>query len=344
MSEKAIKNLFIDANVWLSLFHFSNDDLEQFRNLQTLIGTDIILYIPEQISHEVYRNRENRIKDALDKFEKFSLQFPAFSKSYPEYETFAKDYGSLKTRHKEWLQKLKADIVEQTLSADIVIREFFASIDFIPTTDDIIQRAVIRYNIGNPPGKDNKYGDAINWETLLSAVPDGEDLFFISNDNDYSSVLDVKRFHPFLMDEWVKKKNSRIIYFKSLVDFLNEHFTDIQLKAERQKETIIKYLLTSGSYAMTHKYISQLSKYTDWSVQQVEELCTAAVENGQVQRIFDDDDVFAFYQNLLTTGTGKKCSGETITKVREMIEEVLSKKTTLMTILGYYKDILACAI
>lgn len=92
MADRAIKNLFIDANVWLSLFHFSSDDLEQFSKLQDLIGTDIVLYIPEQISHEVCRNRENKIKDALDKFEKFGLQFPAFSKSYPEYEAFAKDY------------------------------------------------------------------------------------------------------------------------------------------------------------------------------------------------------------------------------------------------------------
>ena len=75
MSGKTVKNLFIDANVWLSLFHFSSDDLEQFSKLQALIGTDIVLYIPEQISHEVYRNRENKIKDALDKFEKFGLQF-----------------------------------------------------------------------------------------------------------------------------------------------------------------------------------------------------------------------------------------------------------------------------
>lgn len=329
MSDQSVKNLFIDANVWLSLFHFSSDDLEQFRKLQALIGTDIVLYIPEQIAHEVYRNRENKIKDALEKFEKFSLQFPAFIKSYPEYEAFAQDYGSLKTRHKEWLQKLKTDIVEQSLSADAVIREFFASIEFIPTTVDILQRAIMRYNIGNPPGKDNKYGDAINWEALLSAVPDGEDLFFISNDNDYSSVMDAKRFHPFLMDEWAHKKKSRIIYFKSLVDFLNEHFADIQLKAEQQKETIIKHLLTSGSYIMTHRYIRQLSKYTDWSVQQVEELCIAAVENGQVHRIFDDDDIFAFYQNLLTTGAGKECSGEIITKVREMIEDVLSKNDEL---------------
>lgn len=326
MSDGTVKNLFIDANVWLSLFHFSSDDLEQFSKLQALIGEDIVLYIPEQISHEVYRNRENKIKDALDKFEKFSLQFPAFSKSYPEYEAFAKDYGSLKIRHKEWLQKLKSDIVEQSLSADIVIRDFFDSIDFIPTTDEVVQKAIHRYNIGNPPGKDNKYGDAINWETLLTAVPNGEDLFFISNDNDYSSVLDVKRFHPYLLDEWKERKNSNIIYFKSLVDFLNEHFKDIKLKSEQQKETLIRYLSQSGSFSTTHKYIGQLSKYTDWSVQQIEELCVAAVENSQVHRIFGDDDIVEFYKTLLSSSTGKNCKGETITSVREMIGTVEEQK------------------
>lgn len=329
MSGKTVKNLFIDANVWLSLFHFSSDDLEQFSKLQALIGTDIVLYIPEQISHEVYRNRENKIKDALDKFEKFSLQFPAFSKSYPEYEQFAKDYGSLRMRHKDWLQKLKSDIVSQSLSADVVIKDFFDSIDFIETSEDVVQRAVQRYNIGNPPGKDNKYGDAINWEALLASVPEGEDLFFISNDNDYSSVLDVKRFHPYLLEEWKNKKKSNIFYFKSLVEFLNEHFKDIELRAEHQKETIIKSFSQSGSFSSTHRYIRQLSKYTDWSVQQIEELCAAAVENSQINRIFDDEDVLEFYQNLLNSVTGRECSGESTSAVKEMLGTVLSIKSEI---------------
>ncbi len=326
MAVRTIKNLFIDANVWLSLFHFSSDDLEQFSKLQALIGTDIVLYIPEQVRCEVYRNRENKIKDALDKFEKFNFQFPAFSKSYPEYELFAKDYGSLKARHKEWLQKLKTDIASQSLSADIVINDFFASIDFINTTDDILQRAVQRYNIGNPPGKDNRYGDAINWEALLSSVPEGEDLFFISNDNDYSSVLDTKRFHPFLLDEWQSKKSSNIIYFKSLVDFLNEHFKDIKLKAEQQKETIIKSFSRSLNFSSTHRYIRQLSKYSDWSAQQIEELCAAAVDNSQICLIFDDEDVLAFYQGLLNSETGKNSSGKNVSTVKSMIADALFPK------------------
>ena len=48
MSKKAIKNLFIDANIWLSLFHYTNDDLEQFGKLRALIGTDIRLFVPDR--------------------------------------------------------------------------------------------------------------------------------------------------------------------------------------------------------------------------------------------------------------------------------------------------------
>ena len=162
MSKKAIKNLFIDANIWLSLFHYTNDDLEQFGKLRALIGTDIRLYVPEQIYNEVYRNRENKIKDALDQFEKFNLRFPAFFKNYDEYDEFFRKYTDLKSAHTEWLRKVKKDIADQNSPADIALKEFFDGIEFIPSSPELVQRAVLRFNIGNPPGKDRKYGDAIN--------------------------------------------------------------------------------------------------------------------------------------------------------------------------------------
>lgn len=172
MAKQPIKNLFIDANIWLSLFHYTSDDLEQFSKLKKLLGHDIRLFVPEQIYNEVYRNRENKIKDALDKFEKFDLSFPVFFKNYEEYDEFHQKYGELKGKHKEWLKKVKQDIADQTSPADIVLKDFFENIDLLQTTPEIVQRGVLRYNIGNPPGKDKKYGDAINWETLLESVPE----------------------------------------------------------------------------------------------------------------------------------------------------------------------------
>ena len=79
-----MKNLFIDSNIWLSLYHFTNDDLVQFGKLKELIGKDIKLLIPHQVHDEIYRNREAKLKDAFKSFEIKSIQYPAFCKEYAE--------------------------------------------------------------------------------------------------------------------------------------------------------------------------------------------------------------------------------------------------------------------
>lgn len=322
MDAKSIKNVFIDSNIWLSLFHYTNVDLEQFSKLKDILDKEIRLFIPEQVYNEIYRNRENKLKDALERFEKFDLQFPVFFKNYPEYSDFSKKLAELKTQHKEWLKKVKEDIANQTSPADGVIKGFFASVCMIPLTDDIIRRGVLRYDMGNPPGKDKKYGDAINWETLLQYVPDGEDLFFISNDKDYASIYNDKEFNPFLSQEWNKKKNSKIIFFKSLNDFLKEHFNDIKLQAEGKKEDLIEQLSKSGSFKTTHAVIGNLSEYTDWSFRQIQDMCNIAFNNHNVGWILGDTDVFEFYTSILQSDEAKSTTDEAISNVKEEIERI----------------------
>ena len=36
-----MKNLFIDSNIWLSLYHFTNDDLAQFSKLKDMVNKSI---------------------------------------------------------------------------------------------------------------------------------------------------------------------------------------------------------------------------------------------------------------------------------------------------------------
>lgn len=327
LAKKTIKNLFIDANIWLSLFHYTNDDLEQFGKLRALVGTDIRLFVPEQIYNEVYRNRENKIKDALDQFEKFNLRFPAFFKNYDEYEEFFKKYTELKAAHTEWLRKVKKDIADQNSPADIALKEFFEGIEFIPSSPELVQRAVLRFNIGNPPGKDRKYGDAINWETLLESVPDGEDLFFISADKDYASIFDDKQFHPFLAKEWEEKKSSKIVFFKSLGEFLKKHFKDIALRVETEKDELIEKLACSRSFATTHAVIKELSAYSDWSVRQIQDMCSAAVHNHQISWIISDDDVYEFYKGLIEKPSVKDSGDQDISAIRDKIQSITAETT-----------------
>lgn len=322
MANKRIKNLFIDSNIWLSLFHYSSDDLEQFSKLKNLLGTQIQLYITEQVYNEVYRNRENKIKDALDKFEKFDLTFPVFFKNYDEYDEFRKKYDELKGTHKSWLKKVKNDIANRNTPADNVISGFFSVVSIIPTTQEIIQKGVTRYDIGNPPGKDKKYGDAINWETLLMNVPNGEDLYFISSDKDYSSIFDEKQFHPFLAKEWEDEKNSKIIFFKSLVDFLKMHVQDIELHAESYKDELIEELGFSRSFAYTHKIIADLNEYSEWSSRQIEDMCAAAVKNNQVSWLLGDNDVYLFFKQLLECSIARDSLDENVLAVQEELKRI----------------------
>ena len=293
-----MKNLFIDSNVWLSLYHFTSDDLVQFGKLKEIIGQDIKLYIPRQVHDEVLRNREAKLKDAFKTFEIKSIQYPTFCKEYAEYEQFNADYNDLIKRYKAWYKKIKADMQNHCLPADTTIRSFFDASGLI-ACDAYVDKAYTRYRIGNPPGKDNKYGDAINWECLLATVPDGEDLYFISTDKDYKSELFDDTFNPFLTTEWSEKKKSKIHFYTNLVKFLNEHIEDIKLKTEQEKQDLIDKLTASRSFISTHGIIALMNKHSGWTDAQIESICSAAESNSQVRWLLGDDDVNAFYNHLL---------------------------------------------
>lgn len=295
-----MKNLFIDSNIWLSLYHFTNDDLTQFQKLRELIGDEIRLIIPQQVRAEVFRNREAKLKDALKSFELTPFKYPAFCKGYSEFAQISSDYKDFSKRFCAWRKKIDEDIKAHNLPADQAIRGFFGDSDIIDC-NEYIERAFTRYKIGNPPGKENKYGDAINWECLLDVIPDNEDLYFISADKDYRSELYDDQFSPFLLEEWTTKKHSKVFFYTNLVPFLSEHFKEIQLRTEQEKQSLILQLASSPNYKSTHKTIASMRQLSGWTEAQVEEICAIVDENNQVGWIFDDDDVISFYQDLLST-------------------------------------------
>lgn len=295
-----MKNLFIDSNIWLSLYHFTNDDLTQFQKLRELIGNEIRLIIPQQVRAEVFRNREAKLKDALKSFELTSFKYPAFCKEYPEFDDISSDYKEFTKRFSAWKKKIDEDIKFHNLPADQTIIGFFEESQLIDCSE-YIEKAFTRYKIGNPPGKDNKYGDAINWECLLDVIPNGEDLYFISADKDYRSELFDDQFNPYLSDEWEKTKKSALYFYTNLVPFLNEHFKEIKLRDEQEKQDLIIKLANSPNFATTHKIIAAMGKQTGWTEAQVEEICSIVNDNSQVGWIFDDEDIKSFYYNLVTS-------------------------------------------
>lgn len=285
------RNLYIDTNVFLTFYHFSNEDLEELKKLIALINTDNIrLYIPEQTKNEFNRNREVKIADSLDKLRgaKLGNQFPMICHSYEEYDLMKKAIKNYETNKSKLLEKLQHDAENETLLADEVLNQLFSKAITIDTSDEILNQSILRYDVGNPPGKDKSYGDAINWESLLNKAPNDFDLYFISDDKDYYSKLNDKKFNEYLLKEWKTKKNSELHYFRRLTEFFKKHYPDIEISSETEKEIIIKNLIEAYSFDNAKSVIRKLRSFDNFSIKQLNEITSAFSTNSQIYWIKND--------------------------------------------------------
>lgn len=187
----------------------------------------------------------------------------------------------------------------RTLKADQKIDELFRKAQLIETTPDLVGKARLRMDVRNPPGKDGSLGDAINWEALLESVPDEEKLYLVADDKDYYSVLDDSKLKEFLIDEWQETKSEDVQFYRRLSQFFKEHYPDIKLASELEKELTIRALVNSGNFASTHSAISKLEKYAEFNKSQANELAQVCFTNDQIGWILSDQDVYDFYKMLL---------------------------------------------
>lgn len=295
-------NLFIDTNVFLSFFHLSNDDLEELHKLTILLESkQITLWLPDQVKSEFFRNRENKISEAVKKLneQRSKPQFPQICKDYDEYPEIRELRKSYDQKLSALIDKVNKDISERTLKADQQIAELFSKATVISNSESLVSRARLRMDVGNPPGKNGSLGDAINWEALLENVPDQEKLYLIADDKDYFSVLDENKPKDFLRDEWLLRKKAETIFYRRISQFFKAHHPEIKLASEAEKEIAIRCLAKSGSFADTHSAISKISKYLEFSKSQASEIAQVALSNSQVNWIICDPDVFDFYSVFL---------------------------------------------
>jgi predicted nucleic acid-binding protein len=315
-------NLFIDTNVLLSFYHLSSDDLEELRKLIVLLGENrVALHLPEQVVNEFRRNRENKIADALKRFneERLSGQFPQICKEYEEYSRLRKIIDAFQQTKGQLLEKITKDFRNETFKADNIISELFSRAKSISISTEVVQRAKLRYDLGNPPGKDKSYGDAVNWECLLAAVPNGEDLFFITNDGDYISETNKEDFSYFLSREWTDKKGSKIIFFRRLSEFFKDKFPHIKLATELEKEVLINGLANSGSFASTRRILRKLSKISDLTDAQLNEVVLATIINSQVSWILHDEDINGYVRQLIQ-GHESNIDPDNLRKLNELLD------------------------
>lgn len=284
-------NLYIDTNIFLTFYHLTKDDLDELKKLALLIEDERInLILPEQTRNEFVRNRDKKISEAITslKEQKISSRFPTISKGYKEYKDLYKAYKEFEKQKHKIISKIQDGAKDFSLNADILTQRIFESANQVDITTDLIQAAKDRFDLGNPPGKGNSYGDAINWESLLNEVPEEEDLHLVSDDGDFASLLDKKELNLFLKDEWEKKKNSELFYYKTLSEFFKHKFPEIELSDQLEKEMLIKKLANASSFASAKSKLSQLSEYTEFTTQQLNDIIEIATTNNQLYWIKTD--------------------------------------------------------
>ena len=295
--------LFLDTNIYLSFYYLSIDDLEELKKLIILLEKkECDLVITDQVIDEFSRNRDNKINEAIENFksQRLDFRFPHLCKDYPEFEEMRSHQKSYSDLHGRLLNKILADVNSKHLKADDIIQNLFSKSKRIPCNEETYNFAHIRYEIGNPPGKKESLGDAINWESLLKNIVNGSDLCFISDDKDFISPLNNNKFNPFLYDEWKNKKESELIFFKSLSSFFGRFYPDISIASDLEKGILISRLSNSPSFADTHAIIYELSKYPDFSVNHSNAIVGAAISNDQVYWIITDEDVKDFLMRVVS--------------------------------------------
>ncbi len=295
-------NLFIDTNIYLTFYHFSSDELEELRKLLVAIKNHkIVLYVPEQTTLEFKRNREVKIVDALKTLgeQKLPKSFPQICKDYKEYSELRDAIEKYEQSKSKLMQNLLYDIKNKNLGADKLISDLFDEAKIIETTEDILLDAKRRFDLGNPPGKNKSYGDAVNWESLIASVPNKKDFYLITEDKDYISQIDTDGLSEFLSEEWKEKKKSEIFFYKSLSAFFRQHFPNIKLATQLEREFAISSLVNSGSFANTHAAIAKLLGFTDLSNSEINEIIKSSISNYQIYQIRADEDVLNYLSSLI---------------------------------------------
>jgi hypothetical protein len=230
---------------------------------------------------------------------RFKIAFPAFVKDYPEYDELRILLDKAGKKHAELVETVTEDAIAGGLRADELVADLFEKATVIAVSDEIYLDALARVRRGNPPGKENSLGDAINWECLLATIDNGTEFHFVSEDKDFRSQLSPPEFNEFLEDEWEERKKSGINFYTKISDFFKTNFPNIKIASEVERDLLIEELRNSGSFATTHLVVAKLLKHTDFSPLQIEELVQIARSNNQVEWIIGDPDVHSFYASLL---------------------------------------------
>jgi hypothetical protein len=224
--------IFIDANVYLD-FYFAGG--QKYRGLlENLKRVGKHVYVTVQVVDEVTRNKlKVFIRDFAGSIQpaKLDLALPPSFDIAPDKEK-AVWKGSLTAAQKAMSEvtkefdtqvtKMAAAIERSTDPVSVSLAPLFKAAEV--ASADVLSKARLRKELGNPPGKANgTLGDQVSWEQLLATLKAGCRVWLVTKDSDYVIKHGGKVFlNPLLHSEIAEKvgKGGEVHCFDSLVDAL----------------------------------------------------------------------------------------------------------------------------
>lgn len=283
--------VYIDTNIYLRFYDSKQSNFKKLLNALEEINQYI--FITSQIINEIDRNKQLLFKRSIDGYitqcRLPSTELPGHiststDKEVNTWNATQKQIEKLLDRQVAELKKISGKILEELLNSQDDISKVLSKIaeNLYENNDECIDRARLRKNLGNPPGKRNDpIGDELNWELLIEHLQTEaiEDLIIVTEDSDYAILTggDVQ-LNSFLYKELNQiDKGLNIFCFQSLADGLKK-FDELKkiktLPNSKELEKIrieeaesfnrSQLLLNSlqPSSNLLHRLISQQSAYS----------------------------------------------------------------------------------
>lgn len=235
---------FIDANKYLDLYG-TNTGKKLLAPLGEQVG---YIFVTQQVVAEVQRNKISVAARFLGqtlselKLRTFNVPDHLSGTTAGQGEAILNQMGDIvqminKTNAE--VDALASGIVEQISRSEDEVSKALAPIfaKGVPHSDEELQRARNRRELGHPPGKvGNALGDQLTWEQILTHFKGKKRLWIISRDGDYGTVYNGKGFlNRFLYDELCARASAPEVYlFEDTVEGIEHFVKTTGVKAEKR--------------------------------------------------------------------------------------------------------------
>ncbi len=238
-----MKIIYIDANIYLGFYNSNRPDFKKL--LGSVIELKDRIFFTEQIAHEIDRNKLNIFRQSIENYTRqvalsaTTLPEHMEEDSSPKLSEWNKERKKLEDQisesNKSLLPILNDVLTEISVSRDKVSKELAAiySKASVPSTIEI-EKARLRRELGNPPGKrSDPLGDQLSWEQLLSVIKNVSHLWMVSTDRDYFTEHHKAIYlNPILYNDIIRlNPKIEIKTYNTLTEALRDYNKKDQIKA-----------------------------------------------------------------------------------------------------------------